>query len=145
MTIPYAKPPVSIDRPERLRDYLQGDRVLRELEAYAPAALDRLIDDLTHPLSAPFERAVARALDAERLPGFVPAATLMPTMLTRLGLPAELATDKALMAQRRTCNRCPRVGHCWQALRHGAQADECRGFCPNAEAFTAIDEAAERR
>lgn len=140
MTLPYAKPPASIDRPERLRDYLQGDRVLRELETYAPAALDRLIEDLSHPLSGPFERAVARALGAECLPGFVPAATLMPTMLTRFGLPAELATDKALKAQRRTCNRCPQVGHCWQALRHGAQAEECRSFCPNAEAFTAIGE-----
>lgn len=140
MTIPYAKPPASIDRPERLRDYLQGDRVLRELETYAPAALDRLIDDLTHPLSGPFERAVARALGAERLPGFVPAATLMPTMLTRFGLPAELARRSELKALRRTCNRCPQVGHCWQALRHGADAEECRSFCPNAEAFIAIGE-----
>ncbi|MBF8222556.1 hypothetical protein [Halomonas sp. 328] len=140
MTIPYAKPPASIDRPERLHDYLRGDRVLRELRTHAPAALDRLIDDLEHPLSAPFERAVVRALGAERLPGFVPAATLMPTMLTRFGLPAELATEKALEVQRRTCNRCPQVGHCWQALRHGADAEACRGFCPNAEAFTAMGE-----
>ncbi|MDI5987489.1 hypothetical protein QLQ85_22115 [Halomonas sp. M4R5S39] len=121
---------------ERISDYLEGQRALLELKCCAPRALSVLIHDLSRPMSRSLEQALARSLAAGEIPGFRPTDTLMPPMMERFGLPpAALAKDPAIHALRTTCNTCARVGTCWLALRHGASREECRGFCPNAEAF----------
>ncbi len=48
---------------ERFEDYIQGERVVRELRRHAPGALEALESDLAAPLNPPLGRAVARSLD----------------------------------------------------------------------------------
>ena len=57
-------------------------------------------------------------------------------MMQRFGLQnVELAAEPDYSAMRAICNACPVVGQCWKAMRAGVDVEECRGFCPNAEAF----------
>ncbi|WP_355660543.1 hypothetical protein [Halomonas salifodinae] len=124
---------------DTLVDYLAGERALLELRCCAPRRLSALIHDLARPLPPPLERALARGLNSGELADWLaPAETLMPVMMRRFDLDAEaLATTPQAAEWRVACRACPRVGTCWQALRHGADAEACRAFCSNAEAFTA--------
>lgn len=111
-------------------------RLVQDMQHEASRAYGEMLEDLEAPLDAHFEREVARQLQGGRPSGFKPARTLMPVMLQRFGLQdAELATDPDYAAMRATCNACPVVGQCWKAMRVGADVEECRDFCPNAEAF----------
>ncbi|MFP4261941.1 MAG: hypothetical protein ACLFRS_01160 [Halomonas sp.] len=120
---------------DRLADYIQGERVVRELRRHAPEALEELARDLEQPLSLPLERAMARSLDDRRVPDFQAADTLMSAMMRTFEVsPAAIAEDE-LASLESVCNRCEVMGHCWKAMRHGADAEACRGFCPNAGSF----------
>ncbi|MGM0782597.1 MAG: hypothetical protein ACQEUM_00640 [Pseudomonadota bacterium] len=111
-------------------------QVAREMQNEAPKVYDELLNDLQTPLESVFEREVARQLDQGAYFAFVPAKTLMPAMMQRFGLDeASFAADSGFAAIRKTCNACPVAGQCWRAMRRDADADECRSFCPNAEAF----------
>lgn len=121
---------------ERLADYIQGARVERELRWYAPHVLTEVTSDLEMPLNAPFERAVARSLANGNIAGFRPSEVLMPRMMQRFGLAADECQGEASgRAWAATCERCPKVGQCWQHLRGGSDGQEGASFCPNAEAF----------
>lgn len=122
---------------ERLSDYIQGERVVRELRCHAPEALEELAYDLEQPLSRPLERAMGRTLDNRRVPDFQAADVLMPVMMKTFEVnPAAIAEDELALLES-VCNRCEVVGHCWKAMRNGADAEACRGFCPNAKSFMA--------
>ncbi len=111
-------------------------QLVRDMARESPHLFDELLRDLEAPLEAVFEQAVAHRLGEGGYPAFMPAETLMPVMAQRLGMTeASLFEAHADAELRATCNRCPAVGRCWRALRHGIEADECRGFCPNAEAL----------
>ncbi len=111
-------------------------QLVRDVQHEAGKTYQTLLTDLQRPLEDGFEREMARQLAAGQPPAFVPAKTLMPVMMQRFGLQdAELAGEAGYTALRDTCNACPVVGHCWQSMRAGADVEECRSFCPNAEAF----------
>lgn len=120
---------------ERLSDYIQGERVVRELRRHAPEALEELACDLSQPLSPPLARAVARCLDDSRVPDFRSAEVLMPPMMATFAVGPAAFGEQALAELEASCNRCEAVGRCWQAMRSHADAEVCRDFCPNAEAF----------
>ncbi|MBF7053794.1 hypothetical protein IOC61_10690 [Halomonas sp. KAO] len=111
-------------------------KLVQDMQHEASHAYNEMLEDLDLPLDAHFEREMARQLQSGQPLGFKPARTLMPVLMQRFGLQeAELATDPDYGAMRATCNGCPVVGRCWKAMRGGADLEECRGFCPNAEAF----------
>ncbi|MDR5902986.1 hypothetical protein [Halomonas icarae] len=111
-------------------------QLVRDVQHEAGSTYDELLTDLKSPLEPGFERQVARRLQSDKPIGFKPARTLMPVMMQRFSLQdAELTNDPDYGAMRATCNGCPVVGRCWKAMRGGADVEECRGFCPNAEAF----------
>lgn len=120
---------------ERLADYIQGERVVRELRRHAPETLEALARDLEQPLSLPLERAVARTLDDRRVPDFQAAEVLMPAMMKTFEVSSAAIAEEELAVLESACNRCEVVGHCWRAMRDSLDAEACRGFCPNAEAF----------
>lgn len=120
---------------ERLSDYIQGERVVRELRRHAPEALEALARDLEQPLSPPLEKAIARSLDDRRVADFRPSEVLMPAMMTTFAVSPATLAEEELAGLEAGCNRCEVIGHCWGAMRDGAEVEECRGFCPNAEAF----------
>lgn len=120
---------------ERLSDYIQGERVVRELRRHAPEALEALARDLEKPLSPPLEKAMARSLDDRRVADFRPSEVLMPAMMTTFAVSPVAIAEEELAGLEETCNRCTEVGRCWQAMRDYAEAEVCRGFCANAEAF----------
>ena len=122
---------------ERLADYIQGERVVRELRRHAPEALDELAQDLEQTLSMPLERAVARTLDDRRIPDFQAAEVLMPVMMKTFEVSPAVIVEEELASLKAVCNRCEVMGHCWKAMRHGAGVEACRGFCPNASRFMA--------
>ncbi|MDY7117853.1 hypothetical protein RAN53_16010 [Halomonas sp. SSL-5] len=122
---------------ERMADYIQGERVVRELRRHAPEALEELAQDLEQPLSMPLERAVARTLDDRRVPDFQAAEVLMPVMMKTFEVGPAAIAEEDLASLESVCNRCEVVGHCWKAMRRGADAEACRGFCPNASRFMA--------
>lgn len=124
---------------DALADYLTGEHALLELRYCAPKRLSVLIHDLSRPLPPPLERALARGLNSGELADWLgPAETLMPAMMARFGLDPEAWAAAPQAAEWRvTCRACPHIGTCWQALRRDADAEACRAFCPNAEAFTA--------
>ncbi|WP_104205346.1 hypothetical protein [Billgrantia saliphila] len=111
-------------------------RLVREIETEAPQVYSEILQDLETPLESAFERELAQHLDHGGYRAFVPAETLLPAMRQRFGLDEVRVAEPGLASRLRgTCNACPVAGHCWRALRHGAEVDECRGFCPNAEAL----------
>ena len=111
-------------------------QLVRDVQHEAGTTYQKLLTDLESPLEPGFEREMARQLGVGQPVTFVPSRTLMPVMMQRFGLQdADLAAEAGYGALRDTCNACPVVGHCWQAMRAGAAVEECRGFCPNAEAF----------
>ncbi|EWG97845.1 hypothetical protein [Halomonas sp. BC04] len=121
---------------KQLADYLEGERTLLELRFCEPKALSLLIHDLAHPMSPSLEQAIARCLAGRELAEFSPAETLLPEMMRRFGLdPVTCSRDPSIHALRTVCSACPKVATCWLALRQDAQREECRAFCPNAEAF----------
>lgn len=120
---------------ERLSDYIQGERVVRELRRHAPEALEEMVRDLEQPLSPPLERAIARSLDDCRVSDFRASEVLMPAMMTTFGVSQAAIAEEERVARESICNRCTAVGRCWRAMRDHADAEVCRGFCPNAEAF----------
>ena len=120
---------------ERLSDYIQGERVVRELRRHAPQALEEMARNLEQPLSPPLEKALARTLDDRRVPDFSAAEVLMPAMMTTFAVDPAAIDAEALAGLEAACNRCDEVGRCWQAMRDYAGAEACRAFCPNAEAF----------
>lgn len=111
-------------------------QVAREMQHDSPMAYGELIRNLELPLESNFEREVARQLDQGAYAFFTSAETLLPVMMQRFGLDeASFAEGGELTALGKTCNACPMVGHCWRAMRRDADVAECRGFCPNTEAF----------
>lgn len=122
---------------ERLSDYIQGERVVRELRQHAPEALEVLASDLEQPLNPPLEKAMARSLDDRRVRGFQPAEVLMPLMMETFEVSPQAIAKEELASLEIVCNRCEEVGRCWQAMRGHADADACREFCPNAKTFMA--------
>lgn len=111
-------------------------QLVQDMQHEASRTYNEMLEDLDMPLDAHFEGEVARQLQSGQPVGFKQARTLMPVMMQRFGLQqAELATDPDYGAMRATCNGCPVVGQCWKAMRAGADVEECRGFCPNAETF----------
>lgn len=111
-------------------------QLVQDMQHEASRTYNEMLEDLDTPLDAHFEGEVARQLQSGQPVGFKQARTLMPVMMQRFGLQeAELATDPDYGAMRATCNGCPVVGQCWKAMRAGADVEECRGFCPNAESF----------
>ncbi len=120
---------------ERLSDYIQGERVVRELRHHAPEALEALACDLEQPLNPPLARAVARSLSDGRVPDFRASEVLMPAMMAAFAVSPASIGEQALAELKASCNRCETVGQCWQAMRDRADVEVCRGFCPNAEAF----------
>ncbi|MBA2777959.1 DUF6455 family protein [Billgrantia kenyensis] len=120
---------------ERLSDYIQGERVVRELRCHAPEALEEMAGDLQQPLSPPLERALARSLDDRRVADFRSSEVLMPAMMTTFAVSRASIEGDELAKLEASCNRCESVGRCWQAMRSHADAETCRDFCPNAEAF----------
>ncbi len=122
---------------ERLSDYIQGERVVRELRYHAPEALAELADNLEQPLTPPLERAMSRALDDRRMPDFRAAEVLMPAMMTIFAVSPAAIKEPELASLEGVCNRCEVVGHCWRAIRNGADVEACEDFCPNAKAFMA--------
>lgn len=123
---------------ERLSDYIQGERVVRELRRHAPEALEELASDLKQPLSLPLERALSRSLDDRRVPDFQTVEVLMPAMMTTFEVSPAATAREELMVLESVCKGCKVVGDCWQAMRDGVDAEVCRGFCPNAEAFMGL-------
>lgn len=119
---------------ERFEDYIQGERVVRELRRHAPEALEALAIDLEAPLSPPMERAVARSLNDERVADFASSKVMLPAMLKTFGVSTQALADVQETLEAR-CEKCTVKGRCWTAMRSGADADNCREFCPNAPYF----------
>lgn len=127
------RPPPNDEK--QLHDYLEGERALLELRCCEPKTLSAVIHDLAYPMSPSLEQAIARCLASREL-AFSPAETLLPVMMRRFGLdPAACYRDPAIHALRTVCSACPKAAACWLALRQEASRDECRAFCPNAEAL----------
>ncbi|MDX5377216.1 MAG: hypothetical protein LPK08_06805 [Halomonas sp.] len=123
---------------KQLHDFLEGERALLELRCCEPKALSQLIHDLAHPMSPSLEQAIARCLASRELE-FAAAETLLPSMMHRFGLePGACRQDPAIHSLRTVCSACPKVAACWLALRHQASQEECRVFCPNAEALETL-------
>ncbi|XKH59976.1 hypothetical protein LG290_15200 [Halomonas sediminis] len=120
---------------ERFEDYIQGERVVRELRRHAPEALETLASDLEAPLSPPMERAVARSLDDKRVADFASSQVMMPAMLKTFGVSAQALADVQETLEVR-CEECTVKGRCWTAMRAGADAETSREFCPNTPYFT---------
>ncbi|MCE8031424.1 hypothetical protein HOP54_22305 [Halomonas daqingensis] len=120
---------------ERLSDYIQGERVVRELRHHAPEALEALACDLEQPLNPPLALAVARSLDDGRVPHFRASEVLMPAMMATFAVNPAAIEEQALAELKASCNCCEEIGRCWQAMRDRADGEVCRSFCPNAEAF----------
>ncbi|WP_104205154.1 hypothetical protein [Billgrantia saliphila] len=120
---------------ERLSDYIQGERVVRELRRHAPEALEELACNLQQPLSPPLERAIARSLKDRRVPDFSASEVLMPVMMKAFEVSPAVMTQEELAELEANCNCCEVVGRCWQAMRSHTDVEACCDFCPNAEAF----------
>ncbi|MDR9438687.1 MAG: hypothetical protein RI841_04195 [Halomonas sp.] len=114
-------------------------QLVRDVQHEAGPAYHELLTDLESPLEPGFEREMARQMVAGQPTDFVPARTLMPVMMQHFGLQdTALVVEPGYDVLRDTCNACPAVGHCWKAMRAGAEVEECRGFCPNAKAFDSL-------
>lgn len=122
---------------ERLEDYIQGERVVRELRRHVPEALEALASDLEAPLNPALERALARSLDDGRVPDFVPSRVLMPAMLSVFDTNLAALAEGELAKLEAICDGCAVKGRCWSTLRDYAGVEACRRFCPNAERFLA--------
>lgn len=120
---------------ERLSDYIQGERVVRELRYHSPETLAELARDLEQPLSSPLQRAMSRTLDDHRVADFQAAEVLMPAMMRTFAVSPAAVKEEELRELESVCNRCEVVGHCWRAMRDGVDAEACGSFCPNAKAF----------
>lgn len=124
------------------RCYRAGIRQqLQELRYGGAGVLASLIADLEASLDPAFERELARRLGDPDYRDMSPATLLLPVMRERFGLDPVVAEAPEGRALKTTCEDCPAAGRCWQALRHGATATQCQGFCPNAPSL--IREAAE--
>ncbi|MHB0774803.1 DUF6455 family protein [Halomonas sp. WWR20] len=103
-------------------------------------AYRKIVGNLAMPLAPAIEREVARTLNRDVAHSLIPARTLLPVMMQRLGISVSSGPlgKETLQAVERTCNRCPQVGRCWLAMRHHTPTEACRGFCPNAEALERV-------
>ncbi|QTF91883.1 hypothetical protein [Halomonas sp. BM-2019] len=113
-------------------------RMVKEMRRVAGPTFQAMVRDLDTPMAPAFEREVARTLNRGGSEDLIPAVTLMPPMMARFGLTAGDfgAEERTFFTEMQSvCNRCPVAGRCWQALRAEAGWEQCRGFCPNAQAF----------
>lgn len=107
-------------------------RLVNDMQHESAGVYRSLVEDLDTPLEADFEREVAKQMNDGHRGGVRPSRALLPEMMRRFGCDA----GRVEMAPiRSACDACPVSGRCWRALRRGADAEECRGFCANAEAF----------
>ncbi|WP_447044786.1 hypothetical protein [Vreelandella sp. H-I2] len=138
MTHPHSQAPVN--RPswwERVseRCYRASTPALaRKMQNESPGAFQTVVNDITIPLDAFFEREVAKQLAQATYVGFRPAKSLMPLVIQRFGLVLESLGEEQKTLET-ICNTCPVMGHCWKTLRHSTDVATYRDFCPNAEAF----------
>lgn len=107
-------------------------RLVNDMQHESAGVYQSLVGDLGTPLEADFEREVARQMNAGRRGGIRPSRVLLPEMMRRFGC---AAAEVEMAPMRSTCDACPVSGRCWRALRQGADAEECRSFCANAEVF----------
>jgi hypothetical protein len=113
-------------------------RLVQEMRREAGTTFQAMVRDLNTPMAPDFEREVARTLNRAGSEDLIPAVTLLPSMMARFGLSAEDfgPEERVHLGEMQTvCNSCPVVGRCWSALRAEAGWEQCRGFCPNAQAF----------
>jgi hypothetical protein len=113
-------------------------RLVQEMRRESGPTFQAMVRDLNTPMAPDFEREVARTLNRAGSEDLIPAVTLMPPMMARFGLdPDAYGPEERLHfgEMQSVCNRCPVMGRCWKALRAEAGWEQCRGFCPNAQAF----------
>lgn len=122
----------------RIFDYMQWTRTVRELQLSAPEVMKDITHDLEHPMSPPLELAVSRILDERRYPDFRAAEVLLPAMMKTFAFSPQELEKSSRKGLESVCTHCRKVGTCWRAMRDHAGAEVCRDFCPNAEAFTVL-------
>lgn len=67
--------------------------------------------------------------------------TLLPAMMSRFGVDQAALGPRAggaVQDMRRVCAACPSKRRCRRALAANTPAEDCRGFCPNAETLAAL-------
>ena len=125
----------------RLTDVLfdaSAPQLVQNMRREAGPIFRSMVRDLNTPMAAAFEREVARTLNRSGSDDLIPAVTLMPAMMERFGLTADdFGPDEHVQfgKMQTVCNHCPVASRCWKAMRAGAGSEQCRDFCPNAQAF----------
>jgi|SRR5690554_4348379 len=125
----------------RLNDLLfdaNMPRLVQDMRREAGPTFQSMVRDLNTPMAPAFEREVARTLNRSGSNDLIPAVTLMPAMMERFGLTADdFGPDEHVQfgKMQTVCNHCPVASRCWKAMRAGAGSEQCRDFCPNAQAF----------
>lgn len=125
----------------RLTDVLfdaSAPQLVQNMRREAGPIFRSMVRDLNTPMAAAFEREVARTLNRSGSDDLIPAVTLMPAMMERFGLMADdFGPEEHVQfgKMQTVCNRCPVAGRCWKAMRADAGSEQCRDFCPNAQAF----------
>jgi len=110
-------------------------RAATQLRVEAHTQYQAMITDLDATLDPTFEGMVADSMKRRELVDFRPSHVLFPRMMTQFGVAKPQCTDVELKALGKQCDHCEHISQCWQALRGKAGAEECRQFCPNAEAL----------
>ena len=125
----------------RLADRLiagQYQMAVKSLQLEAPDALEHIIAQADPALDSSVAAEIERLLKTGGAPFVRFDKTLMPQMQARLGVTEEqmgALEARELSAMKKRCNSCSEAARCWQALRGGESAEQCREFCPNADTF----------
>lgn len=112
--------------------------VVRSLQMEAPDEFARIIARADPALDAGLASEVERLLRTGGAPFVRFDQTLMPKMIDRFGVTTEqleTLSHNELKVMQKSCNSCAETARCWNALRSGHNAEQCREFCPNSAAF----------
>lgn len=125
----------------RLADRLiasQYQMAVKSLQMEAPDALEQIVAQADPALDSSVAAEIERLLRTGGAPFVRFEKTLMPQMQARFGVTEEqmgALEARELSAMKKRCNSCSEAARCWQALRGGESAEQCREFCPNAGLF----------
>ena len=118
----------------RLADRLiagQYQMAVKSLQMEAPDALEQIVAQADPALDSSVAAEIERLLRTGGAPFVRFEKTLMPQMQARFGVTEEqmgALEARELTAMKKRCNSCSEAARCWQALRGGESAEQCRKF-----------------
>ena len=140
MSTPHHATPTQANWFDRFIDriyHANMSRAVAQLRVEAHTHYQAMVTDLDTPFDPTFEDLVADSMKRRELVDFRPSHVLFPRMMTRFGVAKTEYSDTELRVLGKQCDQCDHISQCWKAMRGKAGAEECRQFCPNAEALIA--------